>query len=92
MKNSKTTRHTSLGVHFSIANCEWSTSDDLFAELDEIFHYAVDACALPSNAKCKRYFTPQQNALRQRWCGTVCMNPLVWHDFQAALPDTGRYP
>lgn len=64
-----------LDVHFSQRSDEWSTPSDLFAELDAIFHFDLDACASPANAKCDRYFTREQDALRQTWCGTVWMNP-----------------
>ncbi len=64
-----------LGVHFSSSCDEWSTPDDLFAELNEIFHFDLDACACPQNAKCERYFTKEQDTLKQHWRGTVWMNP-----------------
>ncbi len=63
------------GVHFSSKSDEWSTPQDLFDELDAIFHFNLDACATPSNAKCKRYFTKDDDALKQKWTGTVWMNP-----------------
>jgi len=64
-----------MTVHFSSASEEWETPDDLFAELDGIFHFDLDACASPENAKCERYFTREQDALKQEWKGTVWMNP-----------------
>lgn len=65
----------SLSTHFSSQTCEWSTPDDLFAELDAVFHFDLDACATAENAKCARYFTKEDDTLRQRWRGTVWMNP-----------------
>ncbi len=64
-----------LAVHFSSACDEWATPDDLFAELDDIFHFDLDACASACNTKCTRFFSKEQDALRQRWQGTVWMNP-----------------
>ncbi len=64
-----------LDVHFKSDSPEWSTLDDLFDELNDIFHFDLDACASRDNAKCRRYFTQQDNALNQRWTGTVWMNP-----------------
>ena len=64
-----------LEVHFSQRCDEWSTPSDFFAELDEIFHFDLDACAGAENAKCGRYFTKEQDSLTQRWHGTVWMNP-----------------
>ena len=64
-----------LNVHFSSQTPEWSTPDDLFGELNEIFHFDLDACASRANAKCQRFFTKEQDALTRRWRGTVWMNP-----------------
>ncbi len=64
-----------IDIHFRSTSAEWSTPDDLFNELNEVFHFDLDACATPGNAKCQRYFTPEHNALNQRWTGTIWMNP-----------------
>jgi len=54
----------------------WETPPNLFADLDSEFHFTLDVCALPENAKCARYFTPEQDGLQQDWSGEVCwMNP-----------------
>ena len=62
-------------IHFSTGNVEWSTPDELFGELGKIFNFVLDACASRTNAKCPNYFTKEKDALRQRWNGTVWMNP-----------------
>lgn len=36
---------------------------------------ASPVCALPENAKCEHYFTPEQDGLKQEWKGTVWCNP-----------------
>lgn len=41
----------------------WETPQSLFDKLDEEFHFVLDAAALPSNAKCRRYITPESDAL-----------------------------
>ncbi len=64
-----------LSVHFSSRMTEWSTPDDLFAELDDIFHFDLDACATSENAKCSKFFSQEEDALCRRWCGRVWMNP-----------------
>lgn len=53
----------------------WSTPKDFFRIWDNIFHFTLDACALPENAKCERYFTPEQDGLKQEWMGVVWCNP-----------------
>lgn len=35
----------------------------------------MDVCALQENAKCNKYFTPEQDGLKQDWIGTCWMNP-----------------
>lgn len=62
-------------VHFSAQTCVWSTPEWLFAELDKEFGFTLDACALPENAKCKRFFTPDDDGLLQPWSGVVWCNP-----------------
>lgn len=53
----------------------WETPQDFFDSLNGEFHFDLDACALPKNAKCGRYFTPEQDGLAQQWTGTVWCNP-----------------
>ena len=48
-------------------DCEWETPQWSFDVLDSEFHFALDACATPEVAKCKQYFTPKQDGLKQRW-------------------------
>jgi phage N-6-adenine-methyltransferase len=51
---------------------DWETPAYLFRALDAEFHFTLDVCALPHNAKCARYFTPEQNGLAQDWGHEVC--------------------
>jgi phage N-6-adenine-methyltransferase len=53
----------------------WETPAKFFAELDAAFGFELDVCALPENAKCKRFFTPEQDGLAQEWRGRCWMNP-----------------
>ncbi len=56
--------------------CEWSTPQWLFDALDAEFHFTLDPCATPLNAKCGHCFTLKEDGLEQDW-GThaVFMNP-----------------
>ena len=63
-------------VLFSSQNDVWSTPQDFFDQLNEEFQFTLGACALPENAKCALYFTPDINGLVQDWSGhTVFVNP-----------------
>ena len=56
--------------------CRWETPEDLFMKLDNEFHFTLDPCCIKSNAKCKKYFTPETDGLKQDWSkDTVFMNP-----------------
>ena len=60
---------------FSSTTCEWSTPQELFDRLDAQYHFEIDVCARPENAKCDRYYTSEANGLAQEWRGTCWMNP-----------------
>ena len=63
-------------VVFSSKNDIWSTPQTFFDQLNNEFQFTLDACALPENAKCKLYFTPEIDGLVQDWDGhTVFVNP-----------------
>lgn len=62
-------------VMFSSQTDLWATPQDLFNELDNEFGFTVDVCALPENAKCKQYYTPEIDGLKQEWTGVVWCNP-----------------
>jgi phage N-6-adenine-methyltransferase len=62
-------------VHFSSATDLWETPQDFFDALNREFGFELDVCATPENAKCKRYFTKEQNGLVQEWKGICWMNP-----------------
>jgi len=62
-------------VLFSSKETVWSTPQDFFNKLNEEFDFTIDVCALPENAKCERYFTPEDDALKQKWTGTCFCNP-----------------
>ena len=66
---------TKMAVHFSSATDEWPTPQDFFDRLNEEFHFTLDVCATPENAKCPRYFTKRENGLLQKWTGICWMNP-----------------
>lgn len=62
-------------VLFSSKSENWETPPQLFKALDAEFHFDFDVCALPENAKCPRYYTPEDDGLKQPWNGTCWCNP-----------------
>jgi len=47
----------------------WPTPQPLFDVLDREFHFTIDLAAEPPTAKCHRFYTKEQDALRQDWSG-----------------------
>ena len=61
---------------FSSETDLWETPQNFFDELDKEFHFTLDPCATPGNAKCKKYYTVKEDGLKQDWQGeTVFCNP-----------------
>lgn len=60
---------------FSSATDLWATPQAFFNEFDSLYDFDLDVCALPENAKCARYFTPEDDGLAQAWTGVCWMNP-----------------
>jgi phage N-6-adenine-methyltransferase len=62
------------GARPEVDNLE--TPFDFFNPLHERFDFTLDAAALPHNAKCPRFFTPEDDGLAQSWHGErVWCNP-----------------
>jgi len=63
-------------VHFSSLSDEWATPNELYRVLDDRYNFTLDPCSTKENAKCKVYFTKEDNGLEKDWSGhTVFMNP-----------------
>ena len=62
-------------VLFSSKSVVWETPQDLFDKLNAEFHFDLDVCALPENAKCEKYYTPEDDGLLQPWNGVCWCNP-----------------
>lgn len=60
---------------FSSKTDLWETPQKFFNALNGEFHFTLDAAALPENAKCTQYFTPEDDGLNQPWPGCVFCNP-----------------
>lgn len=60
---------------FSSKTDLWETPKDLFDKLNNEFHFTLDVCATPENAKCDSFYTKEQDGLSQPWEGVVWCNP-----------------
>lgn len=65
-----------MNVHFSSKDQTWETPQDFFDKLNKEFNFTLDPCCTKETAKCKKYFTPEDDGLSKSWDGeTVFMNP-----------------
>lgn len=64
-------------VMFSSKSNEWATPPELFNKLDAEFGFSLDPCATDNNHKCPKYYTQEDDGLRQNWGGgeRVFCNP-----------------
>jgi site-specific DNA-methyltransferase (adenine-specific) len=63
-------------LHFGSDNQTWETPLDFYDKLNEEFNFTLDPCCSKETAKCKKYFTEEDNGLIQDWSeDTVFMNP-----------------
>lgn len=58
----------------------WETPQELFDSLNQEFHFDLDVCAIPENAKCDEFYTPEQDGLVKPWIGTCWCNPPYGRD------------
>ena len=68
-------KNHAMSVHFSSKTDLWATPQDFFDKHNAIYKFEIDVCALPENAKCSKFFSPEQNGLLQEWKGVCWMNP-----------------
>jgi phage N-6-adenine-methyltransferase len=69
------TRQAERKVYHRSHTVEWETPQAFFDQLDAEFGFTLDVAAQPGNAKCARYFTPEDDGLAQPWAGVCWMNP-----------------
>ena len=65
-------------VMFSSKTDMWETPRDLFDRYNAIYHFETDVCAIPENAKCAKYFTPEMDGLKQEWSGGMLVQSSIW--------------
>ena len=65
-----------MNVHFMSNRLDWGTPNEIFEPLDKEFGFTLDPCATPENAKCEKFYTPDDDGLSRSWADEVVfMNP-----------------
>lgn len=52
---------------FSNKDNSWSTPQDLFDRLNSVFNFDIDLAAADDTAKCKKYYTEEDDAFKYEW-------------------------
>ncbi len=60
---------------FDSAKQDWNTPKDLFNKLNNEFNFEWDLAASHNNALCKKYYTKEDDGLKQTWSGICWLNP-----------------
>lgn len=64
------------GACFKSNTDEWGTPQDFYDRLNAIYKFTLDPCATKENAKCEKYFTIEDDGLKQSWAdNSVFVNP-----------------
>ena len=66
----------------STGNVVAETPQYLFDRLSSVFNFTLDVCALPENAKCESFYTPDDDGLSNPW----------WGGYGAIHLMEGKYP
>lgn len=63
-------------IHYSSESNEWGTPTELYDHYNKRFKFTLDPCATKENHKCEKYYTKEDDGLKQDWSGEVVfMNP-----------------
>ena len=65
---------------------DWETPQEFFNELNEEFNFTLDPCCNKETAKCKKYYTEQDNGLIQDWS-----NEIVFCNPPYSRPNQGKW-
>ena len=61
---------------FSSKSDEWGTPPDFYEKLNRKFKFTLDPCSTPSSAKCKKYYTQEEDGLSRSWKNEIVfVNP-----------------
>ena len=66
---------TPTWARFKVSDDEYGTPQPLFDHYDRAYKFTLDVCSTAKLAKCKHFFTIEQDGLKQVWCGVCWMNP-----------------
>lgn len=74
-RRQRKSKQAHMKVYHRALTIEWGTPQTFFDTLHAEFSFTLDVAAQPGNAKCQRYFSPDDDGLQQPWTDVCWMNP-----------------
>lgn len=71
---------------FSSKNKGYETPQDVFDDLNREFRFTLDVCAVKETAKCRKFYSPDNDAFNHKWRGVCWMNPPYGEPEHACKP------
>jgi len=69
-------RSIKMNIHFSSKSNEWYTPIHFYNKLDKEFNFTLDPCCTKDSAKCKKFYTKDDDGLSKDWSNEIVfMNP-----------------
>ena len=59
----------------SSGKIDWETPKELFDRINTVFNFGLDVCASAGNTKCPKFYTREEDGLKQPWVGSCWCNP-----------------
>jgi phage N-6-adenine-methyltransferase len=66
---------TPTWTRFKVSDDEYGTPQELFDHYNRMYKFTCDVASTAKLAKCRRFFSPEQDGLKQVWRGVCWMNP-----------------
>lgn len=67
--------HNKFKTRFNTSRQDWSTPKELFNKLNKEFNFEWDLAAEQDNALCNKFYSKEQDGLKQKWEGVCWLNP-----------------
>ena len=66
---------------------DYGTPKSKFGFLHSLFDFKIDLCAVPKNAKLKKFYSPEDDAFTKKWNKTSWLNPPYGNPEYACKPN-----
>ena len=68
-------KHNTFATRFVTSRQDWTTPQYLSDKLNKEFNFNYDLAASAENTKCKKFYSKENDGLKQNWNGVCWLNP-----------------